>query len=757
MWRVYQSDSGPTPLSRASLLESLTTMSRRVTLVLGGFVLLLFILASPPWPGGNGWQMLAVTTAWLGVCVAAYWLADKRLLAAHVLLVGGAAILLALAVWASGQPLLVTLYTGLPMLAVALIGWPAGLLALAFTAAIPSLMAVAGAAPALPLAHALTLAALALVAALLTWIVANALLGLAESALLGLEHAQVAVDEARGGRLELKQVEEDLLQATREQARLLERLKAMNQVAEEARQTKQEFIAKVSHELRTPLNMIIAYSELITQSPKLYGRIPPALLADMAVILRNSQHLSKLVDDVLDLSQIDAGRMALSKVWADIRAIVREATEAVRPLFATKGLHLTVDLPADLPPVYCDPTRIRQVLMNLLSNAGRFTVEGGVQVRVWPEAEQMRFRVWDSGPGIDPRDQEHLFEPFQQIDASIRRKHGGSGLGLNISKQFVEMHEGRIWLESQPGQGTVFHVSLPLSAPPEMFEPVAARRWVHPYNTFTPRTRPRIAPVPEVKARYVVLEHGRTLERLLSRFLEDAEVVPVRSLAAALHVLGESPARALIVNSARLLPATAPGTAAPDVGWPDTGWPRLPFDTPLLACWLPGDAAAELGASRYLVKPVSSADLQEAVQALGAGVKTVLICDDEPDILRLFLRMLSGLPQGYQIITATNGVEALAALRELRPDALVLDLLMPEMSGFELLRAKEQDPLLAAIPVIVLSSLDPFSQPIMSNQLYVTRGSGLSSHELLQCIQSLTTLLAPEPPAHPALPAAPHA
>lgn len=111
------------------------------------------------------------------------------------------------------------------------------------------------------------------------------------------------------------------------------------------------------------------------------------------------------MDDVLDLSQIDAGRMALSKVWADIRAIVREATEAVRPLFATKGLHLTVDLPADLPPVYCDPTGAgpRQVLMNLLSNAGRFTVEGGVQVRVWPEAEQMRFRVWDSGPGIDPQ------------------------------------------------------------------------------------------------------------------------------------------------------------------------------------------------------------------------------------------------------------------------------------------------------------------------------------------------------------------
>jgi CheY-like chemotaxis protein len=443
--------------------------------------------------------------------------------------------------------------------------------------------------------------------------------------------------------------------------------------------------------------------------------------------------------------------MALSKTWTDVAGIVREATEAVRPLFQTKGLYLQTTLPPDPPPIYCDPTRVRQVLMNLLSNAGRFTIEGGVHLHVWVEDEQMRFRVQDSGPGIDPRDREHLFEPFQQIDASIRRKHGGSGLGLNISKQFVEMHEGRIWLESQPGEGTVFHVSLPLATPPPPGEPVAARRWVHPYDTYTPRTRPRIAPVPEFKARYVVMEHGRTLERLLSRFLENVEVVRVQSLEEALHVLGESPARAFVVNSALL----------PHAAWPDNSLGRLPFDTPLLACWLPGDSAAELGARRYLVKPVGSRELQEAVQSLGPQVKTVLICDDEPDILRLFLRVLSGLPQGYRIVTAANGVEALAALRQLRPDALVLDLLMPEMTGFDLLHEKEKDPLLAPIPVIVVSSLDPFSQPIMSNQLFVTRGDGLSLRDLLQCIQSLSGALAPAPapapPAHPAAPAAPPA
>jgi signal transduction histidine kinase/CheY-like chemotaxis protein len=749
MWRVYHRRHAAGALARASLVEPLAMMSRRITLLLGIAAVLLFVLIAPPSPGGEGWQMLSITVAWSAVCVAAYWLAPQHLLAAHMLLVMAAAVGIPLAVAASQEPLLVVLYAGLPMLAVSLVGWPAGLAALLFSALAPSMLAAQGSAPPLPPSMAITLAAAAAAAAALTWIVVSALLGLAESALLGLERAQVAVDEARTQRLELKQVEEDLLHSTREQTRLLDRLKAMNQVAEEARQTKQEFIAKVSHELRTPLNMIIAYSELITQSPQLYGgRIPPALLADMAVILRNSQHLSKLVDDVLDLSQIDAGRMALSKVWTDIAAIVREATEAVWPLFQTKGLHLETDVGSELPPVYCDPTRIRQVLMNLLSNAGRFTTEGGVHVRAWVEDEQIRFSVWDTGPGIDPRDRAHLFEPFQQIDASIRRKHGGSGLGLNISKQFVEMHEGQIWLESRSGEGTVFHVSLPLTvATPSDVETPAARRWVNPYNAYVPRTRSRVAPIPQVTPRYVVLDYGRMLERLLSRYLQNAEVVHVHSVEDAIQVLSESPARALVVHSALL----------PRASWPEGVLGKLPFDTPMIACWLPGDAAPEhLGVTRYLVKPVSREVLQAAVRGLGPHVRTVLVCDDEPDVLRLFLRILSGLPEGYRIITATNGVEALAALRELRPDAVVLDLLMPEMTGFELLQAKEADPALRDIPVLAVSSLDPYQQPIVSNQLFVTRGSGLSSRDLLQCIESLSAVLAPDPPTvHPAQIAAP--
>ena len=199
----------------------------------------------------------------------------------------------------------------------------------------------------------------------------------------------------------------------------------MNQVAEEARQAKRQFVANVSHELRTPLNMIIGFREMITQAPQVYSdELPASLLSDIAAIQRNSQHLSQLVNDVLDLSQIEAERIVLSREWASAQETVEEATTSVRALFDSKDLHLETDVPPDLPDVFCDSTRIRQVLINLLSNAGRFTERGGVRVRVGREADRLVVSVEDTGPSIAKEDQDRIFEPFQQLDNSIRRRHG---------------------------------------------------------------------------------------------------------------------------------------------------------------------------------------------------------------------------------------------------------------------------------------------------------------------------------------------
>ena len=226
------------------------------------------------------------------------------------------------------------------------------------------------------------------------------------------------------------------------------------------------------------------------------------------------------MDDVLDLSQVEAGRMALSKEWTRLPEIVRAAAIAVRAALPGQGPLPRADCDRDLPLVLCDGTRIRQVLLNLLSNAGRFTEQGGVHVRAWSAGTEVIVSVRDTGPGISAQDIGKLFEPFQQLDGSTRRRHGGSGLGLSISRQFVEMHRGRMWVESQPGQGTTFFFSLPL----EMSIPAAssdgALRWFHPDHEVQARTRRSKAPVAAPVPRFVLLEHGQTLGRLFGRQMD---------------------------------------------------------------------------------------------------------------------------------------------------------------------------------------------------------------------------------------------
>ena len=169
---------------------------------------------------------------------------------------------------------------------------------------------------------------------------------------------------------------------------------------------------------------------------------------------------------MLDLSQIEADQMALAREHIRFEEILEAATVAVRPLFKSKGLYLNCEVAGDLPPVFCDPTRIREVLLNLLGNAGRFTEHGGVLVRVWQEQGDLLVSVRDTGPGIAPAEIDKLFQPFQQLDGSIRQRFGGSGLGLSISKRFIELHGGKIWVESRTGAGTTFCFRLPIDLQP---------------------------------------------------------------------------------------------------------------------------------------------------------------------------------------------------------------------------------------------------------------------------------------------------
>jgi signal transduction histidine kinase/CheY-like chemotaxis protein len=742
MWQTWRVSPKTDPQFVASIHELVVSTSRNVILVVGGAYLLWQSAATASYPETFNWKMAPVALTAMLTCALALRLLTQRFLAAQVVWQAGLAATITLSLLVFRQPMIGLFYALLPLMAVVTVGWPAGLIVEAIVIALIGWLGRIGWMPPLLTSYSLGAIVGGLLSGLVGWAATNALFTVTEWSLYSFEHARAKIDEAQEQRVDLKQAQEDLVLANQELSRLSDRLQAMYQVAEEARQAKEAFVANVSHELRTPLNMIIGFSEMITQSPQVYGgQLPATLLADIAAIQRNSQHLSKLVDDVLDLSQIEAGRMALSKEWASVREIVDTAALTTHALFDSKGLYLKVDVPLDLPTLFCDSTRIRQVVINLLSNAGRFTERGGVQIRAWQEQDDIAISVADTGPGIAAEDQKRLFEPFQQLDSSIRRRHGGSGLGLSISRRFVEMHGGKMWLESAVGAGTTIYFSLPLEAPPAaelVKDEDSVRRWFNPYDEYEYRARSRRsrAPIPELVPHFVILERGRTLQQMFSRYMDDVTITPVQDAEEARRALERSPARALVVNAPVLKDTPVPSQLA-----------NMPHGTPTVTCWVPGadEAAQSLGVMRYLVKPVSSQSLLQTLETLGQEVKTVLLVDDEPEALQLFARVLSSSPREYRILQATNGRRALGLLRERQPDVLLLDLIMPGLDGFQVLQQKSQDPSTCDIPVVIISSRDPVNEPIVSDSLTVTRGGGFSARDLLECIQAVSGVLMPRP------------
>jgi len=752
-WRLRAGSPPAEPGTWAVEMQGLLAQVRDSTFTLAlpllGAVALIAVSASAL-PDLTKAALCATALLWLGGLA---WLLRGRspYVAGWLLVIGWSAIIIALAAWA-GMSAALWLLSFSGGLAVLLLGTRAGL----GVATILTLVLVAAPEvwfpPGLVAGRAVSILGIWGTVAI-TWLALRPLQIVGEWAWSAYDRSQELLNDAQDTQLRLNQMLEDLSSANTRLVRLNRLADGLRQEAEEARRTKEQFVANVSHELRTPLNMIIGFSEMILNAPQTYGaspsggRLPPALLADLAVILRNAQHLASLIDDVLDLSQIEAGQMALVRERVALPEVIEEALVAVRPLFESKGLALRADLEDGLPEVSGDRTRIREVLLNLLSNAGRFTEQGSVTVAARRRDGELLVSVTDTGPGIAAADQSRLFQPFQQLDASLRRRFGGTGLGLSISQRFVEMHGGRMWVESTPGTGAAFRFTLPI----EPLAPAArgAGRWLTPSWEYLERTHPSlVSSIPPARPEIIVCETGGSLAHLLTRYLQDAKVTSVADLAEALAQAASLRAHAVVVNAssaAEILAQLESGSA-------------LPEGIPVMVCSVPGapDAAGNLGVADYLVKPVAREALLAALDKLGMDGKKVLVADDDEDALRLFYRMLTSAGRGYQVLTAPDGRQAWAMLKDERPDVLLTDLVMPEMDGFELLAAKNADPVLAGIPAVVLSARDPFGQPIVSKAFAVTGRAGLSLVQLLAGITSLSKAFAPAPPAGgPALPAAP--
>lgn len=544
--------------------------------------------------------------------------------------------------------------------------------------------------------------------------------------------AQSQTDQTRRHRAELAQALKELDSAYYRLERFSVQLAHARAAAEEARRAKQQFVANVSHELRTPLNIIIGFSEAIVLSPESYGvhAVPRPFMGDVNRIYRSAQHLKNLIDDVLDLSKMDAQHLPLFLERAEPTAVVDEVMELVAPLAAPKGVTLEVETEPDLPPVLLDRLRVRQVLLNLLSNALRFTQAGSVRVRLARKGDAVQVDVADTGPGIPPENLPLVFEEFYQVDAQLAKQHDGTGLGLALSRRFVELHGGRMWVESEVGQGSCFSFTLPIAPPQAQTSPSIG-------PLLTTQQEARHGPVVLVVGDEPMGAHflKRHLQHVQVRHVEEADLCDA---VAALWP------RAIVCSE----PMNPP--------------PALPV--PLITCPLPSThhVARQLGVDRYLVKPIDRDQVIATLAGYGEQVAHVLVVDDDPQLCELLARMVRAAPRSYSVDTACGGAEGLERMRERRPDLVLLDLLMPGMGGVDVLQTMRNVPALQGIPVVMVTAQDLPDKELpwaAHNEIRLNVPEGLHLSQALRCLQSLIDALPtptpPEapPPAQPAIPA----
>lgn len=544
------------------------------------------------------------------------------------------------------------------------------------------------------------------------------------------------LEEIRNQRKVSQQTLQDLEHANRQLELTNKRLAAFRAMAEDAQQSKAAFVAKVSHEFRTPLNIIIGLTSLLLED-NATGTQPTTstLVNDLKVIRRNCAYLSDLVNDVLDLSRAEAGYLTLQKEWVDLLAIIESAVELVKPLVEKKQLNLIIDRSQDLPLVYCDRVRIRQVILNLVGNAVRFTDVGSITVNAQKRGNQVEISVKDTGVGIKPEDQPRVFEPFCQSSNNPWQEKGGTGLGLSISRQFIELHHGRMSFETELGLGTTFSFIIPISPIEEPVE--SSIRWIDEAWIWRQRASQTVRANPALELRVVVFDQLGSLEREPFEYADNIEIVYTRDLEELAAMLRLAPAHAIMINS----------EGYEDM-WQTVEQVRTMIpDTPITAFSVPYDyrqRAHDYEALDYLEKPVTRERLMEAIKRMGRVPRRILIADDDPDMRWLLARMLEADSE-VEVATAANGEDTLEELRFGSPDLMLLDIMMPNMDGWEVLERKAADAILAPIPVILITGQGALQPPPVAQFVLMTTGDGIPLDKLIKLsLQHSALLSAPD-------------
>lgn len=670
-------------------------------------------------------EPIATIIGLTGTLLGARWLIRRSATASAVVLVLGLNATVAVSILLFGEGLLATLFSLVTLIGGVLLGWRIGVICTMASATVILLMARS--APGVLPPHVVHLA-LALLAGnlLVGWLLGrptNVALAWAWSSW---EQARDKAETARQRQAELARLSVQLEHACERLEVANAELERARKAAVEARRLKVEFATTISHELRTPLNLIIGFAETIVLPRRTAGapRLPDEFRADVEAIYRNACHLSSLIDDVLELAQIEAHRLGFWREPCALHDIVDEAVAAVEMLIRDRSLTLEVDVPTMMPLLNVDRTRIRQVLINLFVNAARFTPAGGIRLTADVKGSDVVVSVADTGVGIPPDQLPAVFDEFRQVPGSDRLHH--NGLGLPICKRLVELHGGTIGVESVVGQGTTFSFSLPtcenvIASLPDEWEA---------------RARPSHAVPPAI----LIVGDDEEAARLFRRFLDDYQVLTAASSEQALPLIEIADVRAVV----------AVGTHGETEAVRLRNRTDLVATVPMYTCSLTTmqTLGTALGAAAYLAKPVSREALQRALTGLGRTIKRVLVIDDDDEMVRLLGEMIRALVDDCAIECASKGATGLERMRACKPDVVLLDLLMPDVDGYEVLAAMQNDESLRDTSTIVISARGAQTHEVFVDSLTISRPEGLTVGELMAALRgSLTALESASPPA----------
>jgi signal transduction histidine kinase/CheY-like chemotaxis protein len=525
--------------------------------------------------------------------------------------------------------------------------------------------------------------------------------------------------------------------------------------AETANRAKSLFLANMSHELRTPLNAILGYSEMLQEEVAELDL--PQFSADLAKISGAGEHLLGLINDILDLSKIEAGKMELHLERFEIADLIHEVASTIAIQARKNGNKIEIVCPPDIGVMVADLSKVRQALLNLASNAAKFTNDGAIKVeterQVMDGADWIVFRVSDAGIGLGPEQIVRLFQPFTQADASTTRKFGGTGLGLSLTRRFCQLMSGDVTVHSVAGEGSEFTIKLPAVVPdPSSPNVIVADRRRAPASGSTNGTY-GTDPIPATGTCVLVVDDDPVQRELMQRYLAK-EGFAVRTASGGLEGL-------------RLARQLIPAAITLDVMMPEMdGWTvlaelkadRALRDVPVIMLTMVDDPVRgfALGASDYATKPVNRLRLAQIVKKHMCANPPcpVLLVDDDAGFRDVTRAMLE--KEGWSVSEAENGAAALKSMETKRPSLIFLDLIMPVMNGFEFAAEVRQHPEWRSIPIIVITSqdldsddrrhLDGYVQTILQKQ-------GASRESLLQQVRDALTdnnapRIAPQSPAN---------